>query len=428
MLFFKECKKVICSLAFILYVAVVVVMYGTQFVPALDEPMEPPKIGAEWYGNKTSDAPEVVMPGAVEKLVSEYLNGSYHAYPYMFHKEVRLKEKEEAQMAAIIKELTGLEKKTLDEFEGYEMGGYMYRTDESGKEEVYYHPPVLPEYTLSESISYEHFKELMQAADELIGGGSAYAEDSLLRYFGEVAMTYEEAVAEYEELLLGDNLPQAYLRLFSDYAGIDLAIIPVFVCVFLWQMDKRSRMEDLIYSRKRSSLSLVLTRYAALVSCMMVPLLLTLLHTCLSMDRLYPEMPLSFGKAVGTAVLWLLPSVTVVTALGALLTELLSPLIAIFAQGAWWYLALESTELVGEITKFKLMIRHNSLGNLAEFEAQYGEFIWNRWFYLVLSLALLLLTVLVYEGKRRGLWNGLVSKKKSGIKRRGRQKLLSETA
>ena len=412
MLFFKECKKVVCSLAFILYVAVVVVMYGTQFLPALKEPVERPQIGTEWYGTKTSDTPEVIMPGAVEKIVSEYLSGSYNAYPYGLHKEVRLKEKEEVQMAAIIKELTGLDKKTLDEFEGFEMGGYMYRTDEEGKQVVYYKPPVLPEYTLSESLSYERFKELMQEADELIGGGSAYEESSLLRYFGEVDMTYEEAVVQYEELVSDNNLPQAYLRLFSDYAGIDLAIIPIFVCVSLWQMDKRSRMEALIYSRKCSSTTLILTRYAALVSCMLLPILLTMLHTCVSILGMYPEMSLSLSKAVGTAVLWLLPNVTVVTALGALLTELVSPLIAIFVQGAWWYLALESTELVGDITKFKLIIRHNSLRNLAEFEAQYGDFIWNRCFYLVLSVVIVLLTVLIYEGKRRGLWNGMVRRKK----------------
>ena len=62
MLFFKECKKVVCSLAFLLYVAVVVVMYGTQFGSALAEPIERPKIGAEWYGTKEVDLPEVVMP------------------------------------------------------------------------------------------------------------------------------------------------------------------------------------------------------------------------------------------------------------------------------------------------------------------------------------------------------------------------------
>lgn len=420
MLFFKECKKVICSLTFVLYVVVVVAMYASQFGSALKEPVERPQVGAEWYGTKEADVPEVVMPATVESLVEEYIKGSYDAYPVMFYKQVKLKEKETAGMAAIIEELTGLTRAELDGFEAYEMGGYRYTTDESGKQVVYYCPPVLPEYELSEEVSYERFKELMKQADDLIGGGSKYKEETLLQYFGNVAMTYEDAVAEYEEVMQADNLPQAYLRLFSDYTGITLAVIPVFVCVALWQLDKRSRMEELVYSRKRSSLGVVLTRYTALVACMAVPVLLTMLHAVISIAGLYPEHSISFGGAAGTALLWLLPNITAVTALGAFLTELVSPLLAIFVQGAWWFMALQSTDLVGGITRFGLIIRHNSMGSIALFEAQYGNFLWNRCFYLVLSAALLLFTVLLYEWKRRGWRSVTLPELKKRAQKRGK--------
>ena len=402
MLFWKECKKVICSLTFLLYVVVVVVMYATQFAGHLKEPIERPKVGAEWYGSKELEIPEVIMAGATESLVEEYVRGHYDTYPHMFYKQVKLKESDSVKIAAIIEELTGLTSAEMKQFDKYEPGGYYAELDENGKQVLYYRSPVLPEYELSETVSYERFKELMCEAEEIIGKGSSYEEKKLLRDFGNVEMTYEDAVAEYEEVMEGGNLAKSYLRLFSDYAGIDLAILPVFVCVTLWQLDKRSRMEPLIYSRKRSSLSLVLTRYFALVCCMAVPVLLTLLHTVISMVGLYPEQALSFGGVVGDTLLWLLPNITIVTALGAFLSELVSPLIAIFAQGAWWYLALESTELVGDITKFALVLRHNSMASVRIFEAQYADFVWNRWFYIIVSLALVLLTVGLYEWKRRG--------------------------
>lgn len=402
MLFWKECKKVICSLTFLLYVVVVVVMYATQFAGHLKEPIERPKVGAEWYGSKELEIPEVIMAGATESLVEEYVRGHYDTYPHMFYKQVKLKESDSVKIAAIIEELTGLTVAEMKQFDKYEPGGYYAELDENGKQVLYYRSPVLPEYELSETVSYERFKELMCEAEEIIGKGSSYEEKKLLRDFGNVEMTYEDAVAEYEEVMEGGNLAKSYLRLFSDYAGIDLAILPVFVCVTMWQLDKRSRMEPLIYSRKRSSLSLVLTRYLALVCCMAVPVLLTLLHTVISMAGLYPELALSFGGAVGDTLLWLLPNITIVTALGAFLSELVSPLIAIFVQGAWWYLALESTELVGDITKFALVLRHNSMASVRIFEAQYADFVWNRWFYIIVSLALVLLTVGLYEWKRRG--------------------------
>ena len=418
MLFWKECKKVICSLTFIFYVAVVVVMYATQFAGHLNEPVERPKVGAEWYGTKEMEIPEVIMAGATESLVEEYVRGHYDTYPHMFYKQVKLKESDSAKIAVIIEELTGLTTAEMEGFDSYEPGGYYADTDENGKQVMYYKPPVLPDYELSEEVSYEHFKELMQEVREIIGKGSSYEEDKLLRDFGNVAMTYEDAVAKYEEMMEEDNLARSYLRLFSDYAGIDLAILPVFVCVTLWQMDKRSRMEPLIYSRKRSSLSLVLTRYLALIFCMTVPVMLTLLHTLISIAGLYPEQALSFGGAVGDTMLWLLPNITIVTALGAFLSELISPLIAIFVQGAWWYLALESTELVGEITKFALVIRHNSMMSIRVFEAQYGDFVWNRWFYVGMSVVLLLLTAVLYEWKRRGNRPGLELKKQPKLRRR----------
>lgn len=408
MLFWKECKKVICSLTFLLYVAVVGVMYATQFAGHLNEPIERPKVGAEWYGTKEMEIPEVIMAGATESLVEEYVRGHYDTYPHMFYKQVKLKESDSAKIAVIIKELTGLTDDEMKSFDSYEPGGYYSSMDENGKQVMEYRPPVLPEYELSEVVSYERFKELMREAEEIIGKGSSYEEKKLLRDFGNVEMTYEDAVAEYEEVMKENNLTKAYLHLFSDYAGIDLAILPVFVCVTLWQLDKRSRMESLIYSRKCSSLRLVLTRYLALVCCMAAPVLLTLLHTVISIAVLYPEQTLSFGGAVGDTLIWLLPNITIVTALGAFLSELISPLIAIFTQGAWWYLALESTELVGDITKFALIIRHNSMKSIRIFEAQYADFVWNRWFYVGISMLLLLLTAGLYEWKRRG--NRIVSK------------------
>lgn len=402
MLFLKECKKVICSLTFFLYVAVVVVMYGTQFASALNDPIERPKIGAEWYGTKEAEIPEVIMQGAVEILMEEYLKGSFDTYPYMFYKRVKLKENDSMKIAAVIEEMTGLTKSELDSFEEYEMGGYFAMPDENGKEEIVYRPPVLPEYELSETVTYERFKELMREAEACIGAGSKYEEDALISNFGTVAMTYEDAVAGYEEAMSGNNLARVYLRLFSDYTGIDLAIIPVFVCVALWQLDRRSKMESLVYSRKCSSAKIVLMRYLALVCCMAVPVLFTMLHVVISIAGLYPDMAVSFGKAVADSLLWLLPNITIVTAVGAFLTEMVSPMVAIFVQGAWWYMSLESTELVGDITRYALVLRHNSMGQIGVFQAQYGDFVWNRWFYLGASIVLLFLTIVRYECKRRG--------------------------
>lgn len=405
MLFLKECKKTICSLTFVLYAAVIIAMYVSQFTTELDYPIMRPSPENSYYGSIVKEVPEVLMPAAVESLISEYLEGSYTAYPFMFYKKIRLKESDTEKIAGIIEELTGITRSELDYFTEYEAGGYYEQTDENGNMMIGYKEAVLPEYHLSEDISYEHFKELMTKADEIIGKGSKYGEKYLLSNFSTVPMTYEDALAEYEELM-NDNIAKAYMRLYCDYLGIDLAIMPVFVCVGLWQMDKRSRMEQLIYSRKISSAKLIITRYLALVGCMAVPVALTFFHAMIGLNKLYPEKNINFGEAAGLSVMWLLPSIMIVVSVGAFISELLSPLLAIFVQGVWWYAALGRNELTGSITKYTLVIRHNNLGKTRLFQQQFQDFIWNRTGYFILSIILIGLVIFVYEKARKGNYDG----------------------
>lgn len=353
MLFLKECKKTICSLTFVLYTAVILVMYVSQFASELESPIRKPSPEDGYYGSMVKEEPEVLMPAAVESLISEYLKGSYSAYPFMFYKEVRLKESDSAKIAGIIEELTDITKSELDDFTEYEPEGYYGQTDENGNMMTVYKEAVLPEYHLSEDISYERFKELMTQADEIIGKGSNYSEKFLINNFSRIPMTYEDALAEYEELMDEHNIAKGYMRLYCDYLGIDLAIMPVFVCVGLWQMDKRSRMEQLIYSRKISSAKLVITRFLALVCCMVVPVALTFFHAMIGLNHLYSEKNIYFWEAAGLVIMWLLPSITIVVSVGALISELLSPLLAIFVQGGWWYaVVMGANELTGNITRY----------------------------------------------------------------------------
>lgn len=410
MLFLTECKKIIGSLPLILYAAAIVATYISQFVTELDSPLTPPQPGAV-YGSIEKEIPELVLPAAVESLMGEYLEGSYTAYPFLFYKEVKLKENDSIKMAGILEELTGMTKQELDDFTGYEPAHYEPEPDENGTPVMTYKEAALPEYQLSEDVSYERFKKLMAQADEIIGGGSKYSETSLISNFSSVPISYEEALEEYEDVTDERNIAEAYSRLYCDYIGIFISILPVFVCAGFWQMDKRSHMESLVYSRKISSAKLIFTRYFAMVCCMMVPVVLTFLHALAGVYRLYPEKDIYFGRAIGLALMWLLPGIMIVAGVGAFLSELISPLFAILVQGFWWYISLEANKLTGSITKYTLIIRHNTLYRPALFQMQTGNFIRNRIGYLILSLLIIGLLVLAYDNVRKGVfYNGKVWK------------------
>ncbi len=398
MLFFKECRKVVFSFTFLLYAAVLVVMYYTQFEGDLS-PIAVPKRDIENYGYTVKEMPEQIMSEATESLLSEYLSGYFIAYPTGFYKEVRLSKKKKAEMADIITELTGLSREELDGFDDYSGGGYY--VDESGQ--VVYSEAVMPEYALSPALDYEHFRELMRRADKLIGGGSKYCDSDILGNFSRVPRTYEDAAAEYDAIVNEQKITPAYARLFCDYMGIDVSVMPVFCAVFITALDKKSRMEQLIRSRRISSAGLIFARFAALVAVMSVPIFIAAVVADISVSGLYSGSETDRTAFYRYAAAWLIPNVMTAAAAGMLFTELLSGIMAIFIQGAWWMISIMSVSngLTGDMGRFTLVLRHNSLYALNEFNAEFGNFVFNRIFFAAASLAAVGLTAVIYDIKRR---------------------------
>ena len=403
MLFIKECKKVMFSLTFLVYFITVLAMYFTQFHSDSGR-QQPPVEGSGDYGMVAKEVPEIMIPAAVESLVGEYLSGSFTAYPYGFIKYVKLTENKKMQLAAIISEVSGITMQELNSFEGFEQGGYIM--DENG--DFLYQEPVIPEINIPEDLTYAHFRELMKEADQIIGGGSRYSDDFIVGNFSRVPQTYEDALAEYEQFVNEDKITGAYARLYCDYLGIDLAILPVFVAVALANLDKKSRMQQLAYGRKISSAKLIFTRFIALVAVMMIPVVLTAVIANNMVNRLYPDYAVDRLAIYRTAALWLVPNIMAASAVGMLVTEFSSGLIAIFVQGAWWFASIFASTggLTGRIGRFTLVMRHNSLMKCDIFYAQWDNIVFNRIFFTVISLIAIALTAFIYEQKRRGIFNG----------------------
>lgn len=404
MLFFKECKKILFSLTFVLYAIAMFAMYFTQFEND-SEYIPAPRPGNNNYGTIAKEVPDILMPAAIDRLVSSYLKDSYSAYPFGFYKDVHLREKQKNEMAEIITEVSGITKEQLDAFTDFQEGSYFM--DENGA--IAYQEPVLPTVNIPETLTYERFRELMREADKIIGGGSEFSDEFIVKNFSRVPKTYEDALSEYRQFINDDKITRAYARLYCDYMGIMAAILPVFVAVSFTGLDRKSRMEQLAYSRKISSAKLIFTRYASLIFMMALPVLITALMAQLKVNGLYPDVKLDYFAILRGAITWVVPNVMVATALGMLITELISGLFAIFVQGAWWVGSIfaGTVSLTGHIGRFTLVLRHNSLYKLDEFMANYDNFVFNRLFFTAASLAVVALTVFIYGQKRRGGFHGL---------------------
>lgn len=408
MLFFKECKKVLFSLTFLIYLVAVIGFYFTQFHNDCKEDISPPMQGLEDYGTVSKEVPEILMPAAADGLVTEYFRGYYKAYPIGFYKEVKLSKKKSAQMAEIITEITGISQQELDSFSDFDEGGMIMMPDGNGGYMPVAKEATLPEINIPDTMTYEHFRELMRKADKIIGGGSDYSDDNIVDNFSRVPRTYEDALADYNAIIEKDKFTGAYARLFCDYLGIIVSILPVFAASALVNADRKSRMEQLVYSRKISSAKLVFSRFAALSVMLAIPVIVLSAAATFQVMKLNPDENLDIFAIPRMSVCWLLPNILFSTALGMLLTEIVSPLIAVFAQGVLWFTSvMVSIELTGGIGRFTLVCRHNSLYDRTAFIEDLNKFVFNRIFYTVISLVITILTAWIYSMKRKGNFNAV---------------------
>ena len=393
-LFMKECSQTAKSLTYWLLVIIMVLFFASQ-MGQMDMEKAPEK-GLEDYGVKPSKDKNIIMSATLGMLAGEYAEGRYTTYPIGFVKSVTLGKEEEAKVGEILKEATGLDKEEIEEKidEFYENSGGIITSR-----------PVLEPL---ESLSYGRFEEIMQEVDDMLGGGSSYALDSLGDN-GSEPKTYEDAVKEYEELVQKDGYTGGYARLFSDYMVIILGILPVFLAVTRELRDRRANMQELIYVRRSSSMTIIASRYLSMVVMILIPvfaLSIQPLASCVTYAKTAGISVdyLAFAKYIAG---WLLPTVMVVTALGMLLTELTDTALAVLVQGAWWFVSIfmGAKTMNGGRYGWNLIPRHNTILNYSGYQEGFSQLLTNRILYASLAVIAVSVTAWIYSQKRKGRMN-----------------------
>ncbi len=177
--------------------------------------------------------------------------------------------------------------------------------------------------------------------------------------------------------------------------------------VFLWMEDRMDHMTELLYIRKVSSLKLVLTRYLAGITMVLIPVIL------LSFESLIPL--ISFGSEHGISIdcfafikyilWWLLPTVMIVSATGVFFTLLTDSSFAVLLQFLWWMIDRGVTGLSGDTKMITLMIRHNTLRGYELVKDRFHVICMNRLLMAGISILLVILSVWILQQKRKGKIN-----------------------
>jgi ABC-type transport system involved in multi-copper enzyme maturation permease subunit len=396
-LFLKECRKILKSFIYYIFIGVTLLFYSSQMgmtdlevATQYSSPPEKVDINQYFsenhrypYGLKNGGLSIEAVPSITSKLYFEYKENKYVTYPFGFAKSIKLNDNKAKVIESALTEITGQNIESLNN---------IHRENFRS-----------PNFSISSSLTMSRFNEIMEEVDNLLGGGSAYSK-KFLSQLTRVPVTYEEATQNYEYLLNEDKLTNGYARLFSDYIGIVIGIFPIFAAVSMILKDKRSKMNELIYSRNTSSIKIVLSRYFSLVVMMIVPVFLISFEPLIAFIKLslIENISIDAFAFIKYILWWILPTLMLVTAIGVFLTTLTDSTIAIAVQLFIWFLSVNTISLTGDYPRFGLLIRHN--------DSQMGELIrdnaklitTNRIVVTIIALLLVIITAYIYEQKRRG--------------------------
>jgi len=406
----KECVQYVKSATYYIFLICMVLDFFTQMGTVT--PVVKPEQGFEDYGIIRTTDKELIMEAVLNELADEYQRGEYTTYPVGFYKRVVLDENEQKQVEESILKITGMsdgELKTLfSEYDKRVEAAIEAVEKENGEYGV--KMPAM-ELSVKPGLSFQTFSEEMQKVDKLLGGGSSYNEASL-RATTRPA-TYEEAKKEYDSFIKDDKVTNAYARLFCDYMGIVLGILPVMLAVTRGLRDRKAQAEQVVYIKKAGSFSVVVSRYVAAVIMILLPVVLL---SCVTLVQ-----AVYYAKHIGVVYdafaflkyigFWLLPTILVTLSVGFFLTELTDSAAAILFQGAWWYFSIFMGigNLVG-LVGYNLVPRWNTLGQHELFLQVKGELLQNRLFYTAVAIGLLFLTIFLYSRKRKGEFTSVFAK------------------
>lgn len=399
-LFSKECKAVIKSIIYYIFIGCIIIFYAAQLgdFEALSEPVK----GSENYGLAISTDKDTIMRETLDELLFQYDRNSYPTYPIGFYKEVILNEKKQEKVAEYIEELTGANKTQIREkLDAYYNGQVPVETEEGG---TVVQETVKLDLNILSTVSYEKFLDIMDKIDDLLGGGSSFKRSNVEAGV-KVDMTYEQALQEYKDIVEKDRVTSAYARLFCDYMGIMLGILPVFLAIARQLRDKRAKVVEVIYSKAIPAYKIILSRFLANALMVLIPLLLIGLvpYSQSVYQAEYLGASADLLAFVKYTLGWLMPTVLFTLAVGFLFTELSNSVLAALLQGICWFTAIFSAtnNLVGHVG-MNLIPRFNKLGGYDIYKNIYPDLIKNRIGYTVISVLLLFLTILIYSIKREG--------------------------
>lgn len=431
-LFLKECKAVLKSVSFLIYVFFLCAFFYMVYIGYIHmDKYKPPRdedissLMESFRAGETSITPEnhpygisytvpkdeKTITNGIYALFSEYLANNYIIN--YGEERISLSSKKQERIYNILLELCGedimeeviknpnaLEDTMIEIAEGY-------WTQSSILRELL--------NTSEFDVSLDDFCRMMIKAGSIIGGDNHYMHP--LEYFQSVkiAETYEEALAVYnaeivDKLLTQDGVSGGMSRLFADRMAIISLLLGGIIAAFYLLRDRTS--DEVFASKSISSVRLFMTKYAAVNAVLLLPVLILAVAAAIHAGILAAEFSAPRFDAFAffkTSFLWVLPTNMFITALSMLITIVTNVPAAPVLLAPVWFIQTTTRPLVGSYGFQRILIRfateYNSELSLDLYRIFRNDIIINRLFYTALSIIIVCIAAWLYHLKRGGKRN-----------------------
>lgn len=260
---------------------------------------------------------------------------------------------------------------------------------------------------ISIQVSFQRFMEIMDEISDMIGKNSYFSRSLIDLYYGENDMGNSPiTLKQHKEFYNKDQITGAFARYYCDSIALAVLLLPVFVITAMMAGDRRNKVMEFIYTKPVSGFKLIFIRYFANICMMFLPILFLPLKSFIVLAR--------YANASGNAIDifafpkyvigWILPTLLFVVALSLFLSVLARSSVAVLAMGIFWIFFKPSVGKIagGNYELFDIAIRHNTLKGFGRMMQHFDMLVINRIIITGISLLLVLLSVWIYQVKRRG--------------------------
>lgn len=252
-------------------------------------------------------------------------------------------------------------------------------------------------------ISTDDMFAYMEKLDNEVGGNTLYADKE---YFYSRPVTYEEELKKREKIKSQDKHTRAYARLFSDYNGIGAALFVVFIVVISLFSDIKSGKKDIYYSLDTKASNYIFAKFCGLLIAIMgVFISFALIETIFFVfSALKNGQSIDIFAFIWTTIIWITPTVMFSIALPFLVYTAFDKFSLSLISGILMssYM-LMTTELYGDYSLSRLIIRFNSLSPYEDFAPFREAILINRGFYILLSIACLYISTYLWKMRKHSV-------------------------